>query len=104
MARGWGLHMLEAGCIKAGRKRRLPGAKQTRANLLRAFLQRDAQAARNERTGQLCAAELNRARLHQLVVEVRRNIVVVAVEGTLANARRCGELVQFRQGHIRNEV
>lgn len=74
--------------LEARRKRRLPGAKQARANLFRAFLQRDAQAARNERTGQLCAAKLLRTRLHQLVVEVRRNIVVVAVEGTLTDARR----------------
>ena len=79
--------------LEARRKRRLPGAKQARANLFRAFLQRDAQAARNERTGQLCAAKLLRTRLHQLVVEVRRNIVVVAVEGTLTDARRRSELV-----------
>ena len=39
LARGRSLHMLEAGCIKAGRKRRLPGAKQARADLLGAFLQ-----------------------------------------------------------------
>ena len=35
---------------------------------------------------------------------MRRYIVVVAVEGTLANARRRGELVQFRQGCIGDEV
>lgn len=96
--------MLEAGCIKAGRKRRLPGAKQTRANLLGALLQGNPQTARNERASQLCTAELNRARPHQLVVEVRRNIVVVAVESTLTDARSRGELVQFRQGHIGDEV
>ena len=79
--------------LETGRKRRLPGAKQARANLFRAFLQRDAQAAGNERASQLCAAKLNRARLHQLVVAVRRYIVVVAVESALANARRRGELV-----------
>ena len=79
--------------LETGRKRRLPGAKQARANLFRAFLQRDAQTARNERASQLCAAKLNRARLHQLVVAVRRYIVVVAVESALANARRRGELV-----------
>ena len=96
--------MLEAGRIEAGRKRRLPGAKQTRANLLGALLERNPQTARNERASQLCAAELLRARPYQVLVEVRRNIVVVAVEGALTDARRCGELVQFRQGHIGDEV
>ena len=54
---GRGLHVLEV-----GRKRRFPGAKQTRANLLGALLERNAQTARNECASQLCAAELLRAR------------------------------------------
>ncbi|CNJ30486.1 Uncharacterised protein [Mycobacterium tuberculosis] len=29
---------------------------------------------------------------------------MVAVESTLTDARRCGELVQFRQGHIGDEM
>ena len=61
---GRSLHELEAGRIEAGCKRRLPGAKQTRANLLGALLQRNAQTARNERSSQLRAAELLRARPH----------------------------------------
>ena len=36
---GRSLHELEAGRIEAGRKRRFPGAKQTRANLLGALLE-----------------------------------------------------------------
>lgn len=96
--------MLEAGCIETGRKRRLSGAQQTRADLLGAFLQGNPQTAGNERASQLCTAEFLRARPNQLIVEMRRNIVVVAVEGTLTDARRCGELVQFRQGCIGNEV
>ena len=96
--------MLEAGCIETGRKRRRPGAQQTRANLFRAFLQRNPQTAGNKRASQFCTAEFLRARPHQLIVEVRRNIIVVAVEGTLTDARRCGELVQFRQRHIGDEV
>ena len=104
LARGRGLHMLEAGCIKAGRKRRRPGAQQTRADLLGAFLQGNPQTAGNERASQFCTAEFLRARPHQLIVEVRRNIVVVAIESMLTDARSRGELVQFRQGHIGNEV
>ena len=73
--------------LEAGRKRRLPGTQQARANLLGTLLQRNAQTACNERAGQLRAAELNRACLNQLLVAVRRHIVVVAVKGALADAR-----------------
>lgn len=62
-------------------------ASQARADLLGTLLQRNAQTACNERAGQLRAAELNRARLNQLLVAVRRNIVVVPIEGALADAR-----------------
>ena len=50
--------------LEAGRKRRLPGTQQARANLLGTLLQRNAQTACNELASQFCTAELNRARLH----------------------------------------